>query len=158
MRPTYPWGFEMEFKVENWEDCSDGIKSLFNEHWEEVGHGAAKGKEVNPDYDGYKSLRQKGMLIVITARDKGKIVGYSIAVFSYQMSHKTTIRAYVPIVFLKREFRKGFIGYKFLKAIESFCCERSSKNVEWSVSTKNDWSPLLERMGYKLMTKNYGRE
>ena len=79
----------IKFGVERYSQVNEDIKELIKLHYDEI----AVNKEdipLDPDWDRYKLLDDKGLIMIITARDEGRLVGYSIFFISNHLHYKST--------------------------------------------------------------------
>mgnify|MGYP003345974306 FL=1 len=80
----------IKFGVEKYHQVCEDIKELIKLHYEEI----AVNKDViplDPDWDNYKNLCDKNILMIITARDEGRLVGYSIFFITNHLHYKSTV-------------------------------------------------------------------
>ena len=82
----------IEFGVESFDQAVNDIQELIKLHYEEI----ALNKDViplDPDWDKYRALMTNNLACLITARDDGKLVGYSIFFVTSHPHYKSTIFA-----------------------------------------------------------------
>lgn len=151
-------------------DCLDDIKPLLASHWREV---ALYQEQVPlaPDFEQYLKLDAAGAVVTVTARDNGILIGYSVFFLRIHLHYSSCLVASNDVLFLDARYRKSTTaGIRLIRESESELeTERdhrgaSSIRVVWHVKPKNDWSPILGRMGYeqeeiimgKLLEKQHG--
>lgn len=137
----------VEFAVEHFADVIGEIKPLLELHYEEI----ASFKEaipLDPDYSRYQDLDAAGRLLIITARRDGVLVGYSIFFMLNHLHYNSTLVALNDIVFLHPDERSGGAGVRLFKESERVVRERGARMVSWHIKPINDFSALLERLGY----------
>ena len=137
----------MEFQVESFDDVKDDIKYLLDLHYNEI----ALDKEViplDPDWDKYRNLYNLGILKIITARDEGKIVGYSIFFVNAHLHYKSSIYANNDLLYLHPEYRKGSLGIKLIKYSEKVLRDLGVTKILWHIKFNKDFRLLLHRLGY----------
>lgn len=144
------------FSEESPKSSHEGIISLIDKVWEEIGHGTLKSLKPNPNFDTYYKLVSVGALHIITARYDNIIVGYATLLIVDLMQHSGIKGCFVDSMFLQKEHRKGLTGYKLLKFIENCARNKGAKRLEWGVTVKNDFGEILKRMGYSLESYRYG--
>lgn len=121
---------------------------LMELHWEEI----AKSKhllKINPDLDKYKIANIEGMLITVSARFEGKLVGYLVWLLVPHPHYKHVTIAEDDLHFLLPEYRQGLAGYKFLKAAIGFAQEAGAKIVVMREKIGHQHPALMERLGFK---------
>lgn len=149
------WGM-IEFSEENPSQAKEGITTLINLVWDEIGHGSMASQKPNPNFETYHKLHSADLLHIAIARKSDSIVGYATLLIVDLMQHMGTKCCFVDSVFLMKEHRKGLTGYKFLKFVADCGRKKGAKRIEWGVTIRNDFGHVLERMGYALESKRYG--
>ena len=141
------------FQAERVAECREDILPLLHAHWTEVALYRDK-IELAPDFARYQAAEDAGTLFVVTARDGGTLIGYAVFFVSQNLHYKHSIVAMNDVVFVARA-RRGIIGARLIQNAERLVCEfvrqrspGSVFRVMWHIKTQQDWSPLLERMGY----------
>lgn len=137
----------IKFGVERYHQVSEDIKELIKLHYEEI----AVNKDViplDPDWDKYKSLCDNGLLMIITARDEGKLIGYSIFFITNHLHYKSTVYANNDLLYLHPDYRRGSLGIKFIKTSEIYLKQKGVAKIMWHIKFNKDFRVLLHRMGY----------
>lgn len=147
---------EVMFSIESPESTRLEIEKTVDRVWEEVGHGSMGHKNPDPDYEKYTNLYNLGFLHIAVARSNGEMVGYAILLTTNLMQHRTIRGCFVDSMFLDQKCRKGLTGYRFLKFIMDCARTKSASRIEWGVTVKNDFGPILERLGCSLESYRYG--
>jgi hypothetical protein len=104
--------------------------------------------KLSVDWDKYYKLESAGGFVLITARDKGKLIGYSAFFISNHIHYKNTKIAMNDVLFLHKDYRKGSAGIKLIKESEKIMKELNVSKIIWHVKLSNDFTPILKRMGY----------
>lgn len=144
------------FSVESPASTRQEIELTVNTVWDEVGHGSMGQQKPDPDYEKYTNLYNLGFLHIAVARNNGKMVGYAILFTTNLMQHRTIKGCFVDSVFLDKSYRKGLTGYRFLKFIMECARTKDASRIEWGITVKNDFGPILERLGCSLESYRYG--
>jgi len=105
-------------QCELYTDVVEDLKPLFEKHWEEVAICKEKIK-LNPDYAKYKAMQGTGMLAMFTARDEGRLVGYSVFFMMPHMHYQDHTFAMNDIIFLLPEYRDTMIGAELVTFAEA---------------------------------------
>ncbi len=133
--------------VESVANVRGEIQPLLERHYQEL----TVGKEVvvlEVDWDKYENLERMNMLSVVTARDEGVLIGYSVFFIYSHMHYKSLKAASNDVLFLDKEYRKGRAGLKLLKESEIQLARLGVRKITWHIKTSLDWSKILLRMGY----------
>lgn len=146
----------MQFQQETVYEVMLDADGLMEQHYQELaahrGHGGFA-----VDWRAYAALESAGLLVAVTARDEGKLVGYCGFVLAPNLHFAGVRVAQNTTLFLQKEHRQGMAGVRFLKYAERAARGRGANKVLWHVTPENDFSPILARLGYadegKLMGK-----
>jgi GNAT superfamily N-acetyltransferase len=125
----------------------DEVQDLVQAHYDEI----AMHKEripLAPDWQRYSELEQVGNLVTFTARDEGRLVGYSVFLINQMLHYVTTRLASNDVLFLHKDYRKGMAGVRLIKYSEQQLKERGVDKVVWHIKFHHDFRPILHRMGY----------
>ncbi len=110
---------------------------------------------VNIDRIRYLMMEQAGYLRCFTVRSKGELIGYANFYVSIHPHSKHTVQAYCDVIYIKPQHRG--IGSNFISWCDKILNDQGVKEIHYAVSTRFDWSKLLERKGYVLTAKTYTR-
>lgn len=146
----------IEFREESPESSKDGIVNLIDLVWDEIGHGSMASQKPNPNFDTYCNLYSAEILYILSVRNGDSIVGYATLLIVDLMQHMGVKCCFVDSIFIRKEYRKGLTGYKFIKFVRDFGRKKGAKRIEWGITMRNDFGRILERMGYALESKRYG--
>jgi GNAT superfamily N-acetyltransferase len=137
----------IKFGVERYYQVSEDIKELIKLHYEEI----AVNKDViplDPDWDRYKALDDSGLIMTVTARDEGKLIGYAIFFVTSHLHYKSTVYANNDLLYLHPDYRKGLVGVRLITISEGFLKQRGVTKIMWHIKFNKDFSRLLHHLGY----------
>jgi hypothetical protein len=134
------------------------IQGLIELHYAEVAHHP----EIPPgmDEDKYRQAEKLGILRIYTVRNAGRLVGYEIFTVGKSWHYKTSFQARMDTVFIHPDFRRGLMGYRFLKWVMT---QLVNEGVEVSyqhdkiLDGRLDLGPLFRRLGYQEIYRVYWR-
>jgi GNAT superfamily N-acetyltransferase len=137
----------MRFEAESWSEVKDEAMPLLVEHWLEMPFDI--GIPLDLDAALYEQMEASGRLLIVAARDKGRLVGY-FANFLARHPHYDILTAAMDVYFLLPEYRAGANGLRLFAAAEQACRERG---VGLMLATARlDRNPaaqkLFERLGW----------
>lgn len=135
------------FKRESFSSIQEELAPLIQEHAEEL--SPHKGKHEPILAKAYNLLEWDGNLVIVTARDEGKLVGYCAFILAPSLHYRGVLNAEVDCFFLAREYRKGMAGIQLLREGEKACKEKGATHIVQKCKVYQDLSPILERMGYE---------
>jgi len=137
----------MKFQKEILYMVMEDIEYLLKLHYQEL----TLHKEhiaLDPDWERYADLERAGKLLIFTARDEERLVGYSVFFINNHIHYKNNLFAVNDVLFLHPEYRKNSCGPRLIK----FCDEEVSKlgkvKITWHVKVSRDFRPILHRLGY----------
>lgn len=143
------------------------IEPLLTQHWGEI----ANYKDtvpLEPDWSMYEKLEAKGAFwacvveeIKPAYKENGEeifldncpllrnIIGYSAFYISNHPHYKSLRVAENDVIYLHPEYRKTGIGLKLIQESEKMLKDLGVQKIQWHVKLKHDFTPLLERLGYR---------
>lgn len=110
------------------------------------------------DWGRYEYLEQENALRVYTARDDGRLIGYSAFFLVWHPHYKNNLFAQNDVLYLSPEYRNGTTaGIRLIKYSEEQLLADRVDKIMWHVKTANDWSAILERLGYQFEERIMGK-
>lgn len=133
------------------------IQKLLQDHYEEIAERKDIIGKLDPDYSRYAALEQNKVLHILTARDDGKLIGYYIALIFPMLHYKTIVHSADDIHFIHPQYRKGSLGVRLFLEAEKMIKQYKALLTFVRVKVAHDHGALLERLGYKVVEKLYGK-
>ena len=129
---------------------------LIKLHWSEIALNQDKIK-LNPDWDAYYDLENQGKLKIFTARDEGNLVGYFVVILGNNIHYKDHLFASNDIIYLRKDYRKGFAGIRLIKFAEE--CLKSDGVSVLLINTKSHkpFDKVLERLKFKPIERVFSK-
>lgn len=146
---------ELTFAVETLAQAQAEVDAMFPAHYEELALDKDRIK-LDLDWDKARDAEMRGILILVTARANGILVGYFFGLLMTHLHYKSAgLMCYTDNYYLLPQYRKGMNGAALLVAVEKLL--RSRGVVKFYITTKvhSDVGPLLEAMGMRLSDKLY---
>lgn len=147
---------DVKYQVEDWIEALPELRMLFNEHWEEIALDQDAIK-LEPDYTTYATLAVQDALHLVTARSDGLIVGYHLSIIKPHLHYKSSLTCFTDVFFLKKDYRKGVIGYKLLKFFRDSVKAKGVQKVYMGTKLHLDLGPMLERLGFHPIERIYSQ-
>ena len=144
----------MRYQQEFLDQVKDDILSLLDLHYKEIALNQDKIK-LNPDWDVYSELEQQGKLKIFTARDNDTLVGYFVVVVGVNMHYKDHTFACNDIIYLNKDYRKGFAGIKLIKFAKKCLTEDGVSVLAINTKVHQPFDKVLERLGFNLIERVY---
>lgn len=142
------------YAVERYADIVHELPEIYQLHYDEI----TEHKDVTPfgpDYESYGKMDEAGSMIVIAVRDEIKLIGYMQIFIMPHLHYISVLSAMADIFFIRKEYRKGHLG----RGLFSFAIdEMKRRNVGRfyvSCKLKHDIGPLLDRVGFEAIERNY---
>ena len=146
----------VKYQQEFLDGVVEDAKHLLEEHWEEVALNKDKIK-LNPDWDAYHDLEQKGMLKAFTAREGDKLVGYFVVVVQRNLHYKDHLFASNDIVFLHPDYRKGRTGIKLIQFAEKCLKEDGVSVLAINTKVHKPFDNLMQFLKFSLVERIYSK-
>ena len=144
----------MRYQQEFLDQVKDDILSLLDLHYKEIALNQDKIK-LNPDWDVYSELEQQGKLKIFTARDNDTLVGFFVVVVGVNMHYKDHTFACNDIIYLHKDYRKGFAGIKLIKFAKKCLTEDGVSVLAINTKVHQPFDKVLERLGFNLIERVY---
>lgn len=101
------------YQVEVLAQVRNDILPLIERHYQEIAQ-FKDFQKLDPDWDDYEAIERAGKLWVLTARDRGMLIGYIVMVIGRSRHYRTLLMASEDIHYLLPEYRKGLTGYRLI--------------------------------------------
>lgn len=152
----------VEFAVEKLVDFLPDVLALAPHHYEEVGV-KRPGVHLDIDWKRYLELDDSGMLLCVTARSGGVLVGYHTYLVHRPLRYRMSMFAESDVYFLLPEYRGGMNGMRLLTFGErplkdmgvQIVIIRSKLERAGIEADKQDIGPLFDALGYKAIERVY---
>lgn len=120
-------------------------------------------KEIDPFSDKPQTLQTEfykdasPYVRVFTARDNGTLVGYAVFILVKHPHYQDSLQAQQDLLYLDAQFRKGLIGYQFMKWCDQQLEDEGAEIIYQFSSGRRDIGPILNRLGYKPIQQLYSK-
>jgi GNAT superfamily N-acetyltransferase len=136
------------FATETVDEIRPDIGPLLELHYNEV----AMHKDsisLAPDWARYYALEQQHRLMAFTARDDGKLIGYSVWFMDMHIHYAGALIASNDVIFVHQDYRKGSAaGTDLILYSEKMLKQIGVNKAVWHIKFDHDWSAILRRRGY----------
>ncbi len=141
---------------EAFKDCMSESTALLNAHWEECAGWKDKIK-LNVDEARYIAAESNGVGHCFTMREDGRLIGYMVILLAPHIHYKDDKFAYVDVLFMDKERRKGLSAVKFMKWVESEVKRMGAAVMTYHIKTFHDYPAIFERLGFSKVEVNYAK-
>jgi len=137
--------FQRETFAQVWPDA----QPLLALHYEELTFGKERIR-LAPDVGRYEALERDAGLLVFTARDDGRLVGYAAWFLVHHAHYRHDLFALNDVFYIDPARRDDvWLGFRFLRFIDAQLSGDSDISaVKWHVKAVRDFGPMLRRLGY----------
>ena len=132
------------------------IEPLINLHWKEIALNQDKIK-LNPDWEAYANLEAEGKLQVFTAREGDLLVGYFVVTLGYNIHYKDHMCASNDVIYMHKDYRKGFAGIRLIKFAEKTLREDGVSTLTINTKIHQPFDKVLERLKFKPIERVYSK-
>lgn len=146
----------LKYQQEFLNQVEDDSKYLLELHWNEVALNKDHIK-LNPDWESYYELEQRGKLRVFTARNRGTLVGYFVVIVNSNLHYKDHLFAANDIIYLHKDYRKGFTGIKLIKFAEECLKEDGVSVLAINTKVHQPFDVVLERLNFSMVERVYSK-
>lgn len=144
----------VQFAIETIDQVLDDMAWLWDIHWQEIALDRAK-VPLNPDVDTFRALEDAGLLLIVTAREGEKMVGYHVSIVRPHLHYKQSLTAYADMYFIHPDYRQGMTGVRLFKYLEERLRERGVERIYQGTKVHKDMGRLFERLDYKETERLY---
>lgn len=128
----------------------DEIMPNVARHYEEMSDGDDYGPP-DIDWDTYLALSHARQCMAVTARDKGKLIGYGVFAITRNLRYRTLWMASSEGIFIEKPYR-GNLSKKFLRKCDAYLALYGARETHYILSDDRV-GKLLARNGYESKYK-----
>jgi len=142
---------DLTFRWEHFIAISEELCPLFRLHYREIAHDQ-DAVPLDPDWENYFVLDERGLLHILTARYNGKLAGYIFNLVGSHNHYVSTRFAHTEMFWLHPRFRKGWQPVKMF--LENLSGLKEREVVITTINFKLHYKDarvgkLLARLGYE---------
>ena len=113
--------------------------------------------EFNPDVQYYMALEEQNHLKFFSVFVDDTLVGYSIYFIRQHPHCKNIFMGWQDAIYLAPEFRGNGMGKELIETADMFLSDLGCNVVFNFVSSRLDFGPMLQSVGYEMIDKMYAR-
>lgn len=142
--------------IESFERQLPELLPLLPLHYEELALNKDK-VPLLPQYQVYIERERAGMVVFVTLREAGELVGYFIGFVAPGLHYQTCLTCTPDIFYVHPDKRGGRAGFILFEAVEKELRRRGVQR--WFVGSKlhADTSWLFERLGFDRVEVTYSK-
>jgi len=135
-------------REESYDQVIDDIVLLLVDHWNESSDYNSTNSFL-PNFKLYKTMYDRGKLRILTARFDNKLVGYTVWILQQHPHSSQVTNATADLVFLSREYRKGWVGYRMIKDMIEYAKGFGSTHLNIGDGSNPSLRKILGRLGFE---------
>jgi GNAT superfamily N-acetyltransferase len=141
-------------QVENFEPFLEEVKPILPLHYAELALNQDK-VPLSPQYDEYLRRNALGMILLVTLRKQGELIGYFVGFVAPGLHYSTCLTLHLDIFYVHPDHRGSGGGIVLFKAVEREAKRRGVQRLFTGSKMHKDASWLFERLGYELVETTY---
>lgn len=145
----------IKFAVESLAEILPEMEPLLREHWSEI--APVEDAPYDPNLELYQYFDSVGMLLIISARDDDKLVGYFACILRPHPHSQKIITAVEEAFYVIPDKRKHSIGQRLIKLMLVALQERKVHKLYTHEFVGHKIGPLYEKLKFKKLYTIYGR-
>ena len=146
----------IKYQQEFLSQVQSDIEPLINLHWKEIALNQDNIK-LNPDWEAYANLESEGKLQIFTAREGDLLVGYFVVTLGYNIHYKDHLCASNDVIYMHKDYRKGFAGIRLIKFAEKVLREDGVSTLTINTKIHQPFDKVLERLKFKPIERVYSK-
>lgn len=141
-------------QVEDFPRFLEEVKPILPLHYAELALHQDK-VPLSPQYDEYLRRDSAGMILLVTLRDAGELIGYFVGFVAPGLHYSTCLTLHLDIFYVHPDHRGSGGGIILFKAVEREAKRRGVQRLFTGSKMHKDASWLFERLGYELVETTY---
>lgn len=145
-------------QIESWQQyySDPDREALWKEHYDVLELAHEGRMEMGPDVESYAALDRAGFLMVLVAREAGKMIGYCLVVLRRHLHYKAFC-AFEDSYFVSRKARQGLsrVGYDLIKTTLLACHRRGAVRGYFMTKEFASIARMLEHFGMERSDSVY---
>lgn len=130
-------------QIEPWSEFVKDAVELFPAHWEELALNKDK-VPLSVQHDVYLAYEAAGQTLVVTLRQRGRLVGYFVGFVSPALHYSTCLTLQMDIFWTHPDIRGRLEGVKLFRAVETEAKRRGVQRIFYGSKLHKDASRLFE--------------
>lgn len=135
-------------QAESFVEARPELEQLFPIHWSEL----ALDKDRVPldvDWERYAALERAGILLFVSLRQRGRLVGYFMGFIMPHLHYKSTVTLGMDIYWTHPDVRGGTAARRLLRKVHEEAAARGAVKVFATSKNHRDSSRLFAALGYR---------
>lgn len=134
-------------QAESFISARSELEKLFPTHWRELALDQDR-IPLDVDWPRYAQLERAGILLFVTLRKAGRIVGYYMGFLMPHLHYKSTVTLAMDIYWTHPDIRGGLAGRRLLRKVEEEAKARGAHKMFAVSKNHKDSSRLFAALGF----------
>lgn len=143
-------------QVEPFGPFLEEVKPMLQLHYEELALNKDK-VPLAPQYEVYKARDDMGQVMVVTLREKGRLVGYFVGFIAPGLHYQTCLTLTMDIFWTHPDIRGGLAGVKLFRTVEKEAKRRGVHRIFYGSKMHKDASRLFEFLKMDAVETYYSK-
>ncbi len=143
------------YQEESFKDFIVEFGLLLKPHMTEINVSQRLGFEFKPNYDKYVKLQEIGILVVVTCRDNGKLIGYSVFGITEHIRYPSCKLAKEDLYYIIPEYRGKGLGKRLFVETEKVLKKHGANQIIFTTKVYSDNSHIFKGLGYEFFEKSF---
>ena len=145
----------ISYSVEPFKDVVEELGELLHAHWKELAWFQDR-VPLAPRWDTYAESDDKGDLIIIIARDEGKVVGYFVGFLNLSLHYGDTLMCVMDILYVTPKYRNDSTGYRLFSLGEKAAKDKGAQFMVCGTKVgEQDISAIFKHKGFEHFEAHY---
>lgn len=143
-------------QVEPFGPFLEEVKPMLALHYEELALNKDK-VPLSPQYEVYKARDDMGQVMVVTLREKGRLVGYFVGFIAPGLHYQTCLTLTMDIFWTHPDIRGGLAGVRLFRVVEKEAKRRGVHRIFYGSKMHKDASRLFEFLKMDAVETYYSK-
>lgn len=140
----------LTFQVESFDSWMRDVEPLIYPHWKELTLDKDICDDPWPDEAKFRQAEKEGTLLIVTARDDGKLAGYWVGALLPHLHYRNCgLMLHTDMYFLDQRYRVAANGIRLLQEVQRIGKGRGAVKFYISCKAHEDHTRIFEAMGMR---------
>jgi GNAT superfamily N-acetyltransferase len=103
---------------------------------------------IDPDLARYRQLDSLGRLLCLSARENGRLIGYSVMILNFAMHHRTVICGFGDVIYVEEGRGRAHVAADLIRASREWARSKGARRLAWWVEPDSPLKKILQSLGF----------